>query len=435
MTSTPHAGKAPPIPRTFREYVAAMGPGIVVVLTWLGAGDIVDSAVAGGSYGYALMWVMVLALLIRWLFVSTIAKYQLCNPRGETLMEGLKRLHPAFPPFILVAVIVFSHIINAYMYQGLGESLAALTGVGQPWVWALGFAVLALLLVQKPQFRRIEVVFMLFLGLLSASLLGAALWSRPSVGGIIRGTFGFQLPPARGDFRPELVAVSLIGAVAGSLANLMYPYFILEKGWVKPDYRKVQLYDLALGVLMVVILDLSVWALGAEVLHPRGLTIGSTRDLAQLLTHLMGTLGGTLIYLGVFAAVGTSVLGNALAYGYMGTDALLQWRPAGPSGESDYRKHPFYRWMVYWALFSPVLWVISGKTQFIGLTVAVNAFQVILLPILAVAVWLLTASSRFMGERYRNRPWENIAMAVFLAMALLGAYGAIRSLLEKLGGS
>ena len=42
-------------PKTFWEYLSSFGPGIVVVLTWLGAGDIVEVGVAGGNYGYALM--------------------------------------------------------------------------------------------------------------------------------------------------------------------------------------------------------------------------------------------------------------------------------------------------------------------------------------------------------------------------------------------
>ena len=83
------ARSAPPIPHTFFEHVKSFGPGLVVVLTWLGAGDLVDSAVSGGSYGYALMWAMAVVLLARFLLVSIIAKYQLCNERQETVMAGV----------------------------------------------------------------------------------------------------------------------------------------------------------------------------------------------------------------------------------------------------------------------------------------------------------------------------------------------------------
>jgi len=409
-----------------------MGPGVVVALTWLGAGDIVDSAVAGGSYGYALMWVLVLALAIRWLFVGTIARYQLCNTRSESLMQGLQRLHPAFPPFILAACLVFAHIINAYMYQGLGESCAALAGRGEPWMWAVGWCGLFTLLLFRPSFRRVEIVFLLFLGILSVCLIGAAVASKPDLGAMFRGTLGFQLPERRGDFHPELVAVSLIGAVAGSLANLMYPYFIREKGWTTPAHRRVQRYDLAFGVLMIVVLDLAVWALGAEVLHARGAAVNNSHDLARLLGDVMGPTGRVLLYLGVFAAVASSIVGNSLAYGYMAADAHLTWKPAAAERPA-LRSHPTYRAVALWALFSPLVWVLSGQTSFVVLTVTVNAFQVLLLPILAISIWALTSRADVMGE-YRNRAWENAALALFLGMALLGAYGGVTSLWRSLTG-
>src|SRR5690349_11132273 len=92
----------PPVPKTFREYVASFGPGIVVVLTWLGAGDVVDMGVAGANYGYSLMWVLVVALFMRFVFVSLIARYQLCNPAGEGVLDGLARVHAWFAPGLLV---------------------------------------------------------------------------------------------------------------------------------------------------------------------------------------------------------------------------------------------------------------------------------------------------------------------------------------------
>jgi Mn2+/Fe2+ NRAMP family transporter len=35
------------VPHSFLEYLRFFGPGIVIVLTWLGAGDVVDMGVAG----------------------------------------------------------------------------------------------------------------------------------------------------------------------------------------------------------------------------------------------------------------------------------------------------------------------------------------------------------------------------------------------------
>ncbi len=429
----PAAASTPaPIPRTFGEYVRAMGPGIVVVLTWLGAGDIVDGAAMGGNYGYALMWAFALSLVVRWLFVSTIAKYQLCNQHGESVMEGLRRLSAFFPPFIFFSSIVLSHIIGAYLYQGLGESCAALAGAGPPWAWALGWAVAFFLLVARPAFRLMERIFLVFLALLSVSLLGAAAWVGPDWTKMLVGAVTFQVPPQRADFDPLLLATSLLGAVAGSLANLMYPYFIRDKGWTTPAHRRVQIYDLAFGVSVMIVLDLAIWVVGAEVLHPRGLEVKTTGDLANLLTHVVGPWGSSLIYLGIFAAVASTIVGNAFAYGYMTTDAYLLWRPPPGGRHPDaYRTHPGYRWMVCWVLFSPLAWVLSGRTEFVALTITVNALQVLLLPVLAIGIWLLTSTRRCIGDQYRNRWWEHALMAILLLIGSLATWQTIEKMVTR----
>ena len=94
-----------PIPNNFWQYIKSMGPGIIIALTWLGAGDLVDSAIAGGNYGYTLMWAMAIAIFIRFIFVSIIAKYQLCNQHNESLISGLKRLHPSLPIIIIIIAL------------------------------------------------------------------------------------------------------------------------------------------------------------------------------------------------------------------------------------------------------------------------------------------------------------------------------------------
>ena len=120
QTNQNNPSNGPPIPKTFLEYLKSFGPGFVIVLTWLGSGDIVSSGVSGGNYGYALMWAMVFALLMRFFFVTTIAKYQLCNPHNEGLLDGLVRLHPLYAPFLLVviAVIGLFNLLSACGQKG-----------------------------------------------------------------------------------------------------------------------------------------------------------------------------------------------------------------------------------------------------------------------------------------------------------------------------
>ncbi len=125
------------VPTSFRQYLQSLGPGIVVALTWLGGGDLVDSAVAGGSYGYTLMWATVIALFVRFVFVSVIAKYQLCNQHGESVVSGLKRLHPVLPALVGVITLCFGHFYGSYMVKGIGETTTRLLSAGSPWAWSV----------------------------------------------------------------------------------------------------------------------------------------------------------------------------------------------------------------------------------------------------------------------------------------------------------
>jgi Mn2+/Fe2+ NRAMP family transporter len=163
----------PLVPKTFGQYVRSMGPGLVVALTWLGAGDLVDSSVASGQYGYGLMWAMVIALLVRFVFVSLIAKYHLCNQRGESVIAGLKRVHRLLPLFVGLVALVFGHFYGSYLIKGTGETTTKLLGVLPPWAWSVFWVVVAAVFLYRGAYRQIEIVNGLMAGLFALSVLGA----------------------------------------------------------------------------------------------------------------------------------------------------------------------------------------------------------------------------------------------------------------------
>ncbi|MEO8496299.1 MAG: Nramp family divalent metal transporter [Planctomycetota bacterium] len=419
---------SPQPPSTFSEYLRSLGPGIVAMLTWLGAGDVVTAGVSGGNYGYALMWVLALAVLMRCVFVMLIAKYQLCNPRGESVVEGLIRLHPAYAPFLAIAAVILGHVYGSYMVVGCGETWVKLTGAAATWQWSILWSLLALGLVFRHVYRNVELVFKLMLGVLSVSLLGTAIWAGPNAMGIARGLFAFELPATVGPFDSVLVAIGMVGAVGGSMMNLAYPYFMEQKGWRGPAYRRVQFYDLLLAVVVMIMLNLAVWTLGAEVIHGRGQSVDDLDGLAKLLGIALGANGQRLFYLGVFAAVFTSLIGIALVVAYLANQGFSHWLHGQPA-VSNGRVHHV---VTVWVLVSPLVWTLPGMPSFVTLTLLGNAIQVVVVPLLAGGVWWITASSRFIGVEYRNRWWENLFMAVMFSIAVWATIGIFRSVAAQL---
>jgi Mn2+/Fe2+ NRAMP family transporter len=423
---------SPAIPRNFLEYLRSFGPGLVVALTWLGASDLVNSSVAGADYGYALMWAMVVALLARFAFVNIVAKYELCNERGETVMAGLLRIHKVVPVIILVLALLLSHSFMAYLIRGLGETTNALAfGRGAPWVWSLAWVAAIFLIVLGGGFKTLERIFYVLLATLSVVFIGMALWVVPSPTGIVRGVLLFQVPQSGGDFKPALVVVALIGALAGSLPNLFYPYFIRQKGWNGPQYRRVQTYDLLFGVIMLIVLDLSVWIVAAEVLHPRGMHVRTLDDLAQVFVMILGPLGKPLFNAGVLAVLATTAIGVPAGFGYMCQDITMKLLrgPQASAEPADMKRGKTYRAVVVWSLIPPLIWSIPSMPGIVTLTIVVNAAAVSTTPLLAGLLWYLTANPRCIGAKHRNNVWENLTMGVLFVLALYATWQAAASLI------
>ncbi|MDQ0217688.1 Mn2+/Fe2+ transporter [Peribacillus cavernae] len=417
-----------PIPSNFREYMISFGPGIVMVLSWLGAGDLVDMSVSGAHYGYNLMWGMVLALVLRYILVNVISKYALTNVHQETIIQGYNRLSKYLPLFFGISSLLLAHFYAAYLIKGAGEALLHLTNVGNTFFWSIIVVVASLILVVKGIYNTVEITIKGVLILMVISLVGSALWVGPDIPAIAKGTVAFSVPENVGGVDTLVFVFSLIGAVAGSMSNLIYPYLFKEKGWQGPKYLKLQRYDLLFGVVMIIIIDLAVWTLGAEVLYPKGLTVESVSDMAKMLTLTLGMFGGILFYLGVLGACFKTVIVYALGFGTLFVDAVHTTFPErAKKYEREYTKDPIYKLTLLVTVVSPLIWALPSMPGFVYLTIIVNAFQIILLPAVAIGLMVLTNRKDLLGE-YANKWWENVLLLVLIGLTLWSTWHLIVSL-------
>ncbi len=426
---------SPAIPDSPWAYVKSLGPGIVTVLTWLSMGDLVGSATAGGNYGYALMWAFVGCLLVRALFVSMVTRYQLCNDRGESILSAMGRLHPWLAPLLFVCSLAQAHGVGVFMLVGAGDCMTKLTGVGSIRGWGVFLALLTFLVVFRSAYLFLEKIFWMLAGMLTATFVTLAVLAEPSPSGIASGIFGFAIPVAKGSWDPLLVATALAGALSGGIGNLQYAYFAQAKGWTTPAHRRVQQYDLFFGILVLIVLDLSVWILGAETIYKEGGAVTDLSSLAQLLSATLGPAGATMFYAGILAAIFSSMLGNGKAYGYVAIDAYIQRDPAEAARyRGAYMKHPSYRWVIAWIVLSPVFWVLIGNPDFIGLTLIINAAQTLLIPLIVAVVWIVTTRVDYIGVRYRNGLGGHALFAFLFVVGCFSAFFSAQAIWGQLSG-
>ena len=425
MTSIPSAEGKTAVPSQSRlsRAVKLLGPGIIAVLSWLGAGDLITSSVAGANYGYAMMWVLAVSLLLRYLIVNIIARFQLCNNQGMTILQGYAQLHPVFAWFMLGYALIMGHLMNAYMIKGAGEALAMLLRIDYPLLCSMAVVLAVWMLVGRNIYSMIEGVMKALLAVMTLAFLALAVMSGPDVVGIVKGTIGFSIPADEGVHGAMLVAVSVIGAVAGSVANFVHPYVMRQKGWIGPQHKRVQRNDLLFAVFVGIVINLAIWIVGAEILRPNGIQVNTLGDLGKALEMFFGPIGWYVFFVGVFATLFASISGKTTAFPMLITDAFQHVRPERRERfGKEFHKDPMHKWFMLFILVTPLVWSIPGMPDFVTLTIGVNALNIVGLPVISLGLLIMSNQKSLLSKEYRNNLLENLALAFATGLALWVAF-------------
>ena len=275
--------------------LAYVGPGFVYALAVLGTGDIVSNSAAGSSYGYSLIWALAMALVFRYVWVGTTAKYVLVT--GESLLTGYGRVGSWVPLMVLLACLPIRHFTNQFVILIMGSSAHMLFPLPTAWstvIWACLFTVLGFAIPFWGGYAVIEKFCKVLVGIMGASLLVAAFLSNPDPVGILSGMFIPSLPQAQvqGIYDAALIVMALIGAEAGSTGSLIYSYFIREKGWKDVSFLKQQRFDLATGVIALFVMGGLLQIAAAGTIHPLGIQVEDPEDLGRIFLGNTGC-GGT----------------------------------------------------------------------------------------------------------------------------------------------
>jgi Mn2+/Fe2+ NRAMP family transporter len=421
MTDRP--GTVAPPADNFLAYLRAFGPGIVVALSWVGTGDLIDNSVAGGNYGYALLWVLPLSLVFRFVFVNALGKYPLYNVQQDpSIVRGIARTHPAFGWLMLVSFVLYTHILLAFTLSGVGVALEGLFGGLPTFWWSVIGALSVFAVTLKGAYRLIERIFKAVLALMVLTFVVGIALVGINWGELVKG-FAFELPAQQGLFDSGLVASSLVLATLGSMANLFYPEFLREKGWTTPAHRRVQQYDLLFGTVVVLFLGVAVWAIGAEVLFGKQ-GVSEAGDIASALGTAVGPVGPYIFYLGLLGAAWTTVAGSLFALAKMVVEALHVVRPARAERYTGSRtSDPAYRWVILWGLLA-VVWSLPHAPGFVALVVVSHVLTSPFLLLIVIALIVMLNRRDIMG-RYTNSWKENVGLGLVAAFVAIAAVQGI----------
>lgn len=300
-----------------RRIVAIMGPAFVAAVAYVDPGNVAANISAGATYGYLLVWVLVVANVMAVLIQYQSAKLGLVTGKSLPGLLGDRLSRPARLAFWVQAELVaaatdLAEIVGGAIALHLLFGLPLLTGGA-----IVGAVSMVLLLLQnKKQQRRFEAVIIAMLAILTFGFLAGLFVSPPSGSGVLSGFI-----PRFRDANSVLLAASMLGATV--MPHVIYLHSSLVNHRFSHEHRNIPFllrgtrHDVIFALIVAGGVNIGLLLLAAATL--RGV---SGTDSIEGAHHAIETALGPVI--GVIFAIGLlfSGLASTSVGAYAGSEVM-----------------------------------------------------------------------------------------------------------------
>ncbi len=289
-----------------RATLAMLGPAFVASIAYVDPGNFATNVEGGASFGYLLLWVVLVANLMAMLIQYLSAKLGIVT--GENLPECFRTHYPRAVSWAMWAqaeLMAASTDVAEFLGGAIGLNL--LFGVPLlPAGLITGVIAFAILGLQRHGMRRFEVAITALLGIIFAGFVYETLRIGPSVHGSLHG-----LVPSLHGSSYVYLAVGIIGATV--MPHVVYLHSALTNRRVpvrnEQERRRVLRFErldvlLALGLAGLV--NLAMLAAAAKLFHTPALSgLRTIQEAHAQIGHLVGG-GAALAFAVALLASGTS---------------------------------------------------------------------------------------------------------------------------------
>jgi Mn2+/Fe2+ NRAMP family transporter len=428
-----------PLPPAGIEKLKWIGPGFLWMVSAAGSGELLFTPRVGALYGYALLWALLFAVILKWYINREIGRYTVCT--GKTVMDGFAQLgknnwavYVILLPQLVVAVATIAGLAGS-----AGTALVLLLP-GDIRIWTIVSIVISTALVVWGRYNAVELVATILAVALSVSAIIAALTVFPNMNALVQGL----IPQVPANINYGEILPWLGFMLSGAAGMIWYSYWIQRRGYgavankdltyaahySAEDTRRLKgwikqmTFDNNVAVFGTLLMTLSFLILGVELLRPAGLVPEENRVaevLGQLLGRLWGPIGFWFMVVGVFIGFWDTVLSDQDGFGRMfagGTRLLLQ--PFGTKGKwvnEGFLKN-FYV-IVIVTILPIILYLTVGKpVMLLKLAGFIEAAHI---PVLTALV--MTLNQRHLPEALRPSSFTRFMM--LLAGLFFGLFAVI----------
>jgi Mn2+/Fe2+ NRAMP family transporter len=387
---------------------------------FLEIGSVTTAAQAGASFGYTLLWAILLGTICLIFLVEMSGR--LAAVSKHTIVEATRERF-GFPFFfvVLIGMVFVAFLVLVAELGGIGLSLQVLTGLGFPW-WAIPVSLVVWIVMWKGTFTLIENGASL-LGLVTISFVVAALKLHPDWGSTAHGL----LTVSPGDQKAKywFVAVSILGASISPYLMYFYSSGAIEDEWDE-SYIPINRFISAFGMTFGGVLSMAVLVVAALVFNPRGIDVQKFEQASLLMTTALPKWGFLLFAMSMLFACLGAALEISLAIAYFFAQGL-GWNWSENLSPSRDARFSFTYTIIIMLAAVPLLFGIDP----IKLTIISMALTSATLPLAIVPFLFLMNDPIYLGK-HRNGWLSNTVVAIIVLISFVLAVISIP--LEIIGG-
>lgn len=413
--------KSIPVPKNtsfFRKLLAFSGPGYMVAVGYMDPGNWATDLAGGASFGYTLLFVILLSNLFAILLQYLSAKLGIVS--GRDLAQACKDTFPKWANIILW-IMAEVMITACDLAEVIGSAIALnlLFGIPLPvGVIITAADVLLLLLLQARGFRTLEAIVIVLIATIALCFGLEIIFSKPELFPLLAGL----LPSKEIITNPEMLYISIGILGATVMPHNLYlhsavvqtrNYEETEKG--KKEALKFATIDSTFALLLAFFVNAAILIVAAASFHTTGHSdIAEIEDAYNLLTPLLGVgLASTFFAIALLASGQNSTITATLA-GQIIMEGFL-----------NIRLKPWVRRLItrLLAIVPAIVIVIMYGSS--GLSKLLIFSQVILSMQLAFAVFPLvffTSNKQKMGSFVNGWPIKILAFTISTFIAALNIW-------------
>lgn len=397
------------------------GPGVLVAAAFIGPGTVTTCTITGASFGFTLIWAMVLSIIATIFLQEMAARIGLVTNRGlaEVIRSQIKK--PSIRLFaillILSAIVVGNAAYEAGNISGgvlgieaLGASGAFTIGALTINGWSVGIGVLAAIILYIGSYKVLERILVGLVLFMSVAFIITALVTKPDIIAVLKGSFIPSFPEDS-----IFTIIALVGTTVVPYNLFLHASLVTEK-WKGTAALPMAKKDTIVAVILGGLVSIAIIICAAAI---QGQEISNAADLAKSLEPLFGEYARYFVGIGLGAAGLTSAITAPLAAAYV-VQGCLGW-------EKNIKSTKF-RWVWGGILFLGILFSSFGYKP-IDIIQFAQVANGVLLPIVAgYLIWL--ANRKQLLGTFVNTPWQNI-ISIVIWFIVLGL--GLKSILKVFG--